>query len=111
METSSITEQEWTHEKLQGLLRISNEDRYVADEAFEDTLDEINSAFAAERQRREQAEGAQRHMEACRRKSLVKALEDLQPITPHDAAKSYMCSAYCPACKIDAALAQVEEKT
>jgi chromosome segregation ATPase len=34
---------EWTHEKLQGLLQISNEDRHVTDDAFENTLDEINS--------------------------------------------------------------------
>ena len=95
METSSITEQEWTHEKLQGLLGINNEDRYVADHAFENALDEIN---------------AERKCAAEVRKSLVKALEDLQPITPHDAPKSYMCSAYCPACKIDAALAQCKEK-
>ncbi len=49
-------QQEWTHEKLQGLLGINNEDRYVADHAFENTLDEINAALAAERQRREQVE-------------------------------------------------------
>ncbi len=42
---------EWTHEKLQGLLQISNEDRYVADHAFENTLDEINAALAAEREK------------------------------------------------------------
>jgi transcription elongation factor Elf1 len=41
----------WTHEKLQGLLQISNEDRYVADSAFENTLDEINAALADERLR------------------------------------------------------------
>ncbi len=41
---------EWTHEKLQGLLQISNEDRYVADWSFENTLDEINAALAAERE-------------------------------------------------------------
>jgi hypothetical protein len=42
---------EWTHEKLQGLLRISNEERGVTDEGFEDTLDEINAALAAEREK------------------------------------------------------------
>ncbi len=40
-----MSEEEWTHEKLQGLLQISNEDRYVADHAFESTLDEINAAL------------------------------------------------------------------
>src|SRR5436190_17340567 len=43
-------QQEWTHEKLQGLLRITHEDTHVLDDAFEDTLDEINAALAAERQ-------------------------------------------------------------
>ena len=38
---------EWTHEKLQGLLQISNEDRYVVNDAFENTLDEINAELAA----------------------------------------------------------------
>lgn len=45
----AVDRQEWTHEKLQGLLGISHEDRYVADHAFENTLDEINAALAVER--------------------------------------------------------------
>lgn len=47
----AVDRQEWTHEKLQGLLQINNEDRYVADSAFENTLDEINAALAAERKK------------------------------------------------------------
>jgi hypothetical protein len=47
--SSEPTTSEWTHEKLQGLLQISNEDRYVTDHHFENTLDEINAALAAEK--------------------------------------------------------------
>ncbi len=44
-------DKQWTHEKLQGLLQISHEDRYVADRAFENTLDEINTALDAEKEK------------------------------------------------------------
>jgi hypothetical protein len=74
------SQQEWTHEKLQGLLRISNEDGYVTDDAFENSLDEINAALTAERQCREQAEqAANRNAETCA--SLVTELHQLSKST------------------------------